>query len=381
MATPGSAYSARHAAPAAPAAEAESARPVRLAGRLPRGGGSRARSWVRDHLVTIGLVGALLVGLALLAYPTVSDWWNSFHQSRAIMGYAETVSSMDSSQYAAMLNEARLYNARLAAGGEQWEMDDAQRAEYESLLNVDGNGVMGYITIPKIDVQLPLYHGTDDSVLQTSIGHLAGTSLPVGGDSTHTVLSGHRGLPSARLFSDLDRLVEGDTFSITILNETLTYEVDQIRVVLPSDLSDLQIEDGKDYCTLVTCTPYGINTHRLLVRGHRVANPSGDAQVVAEAIQVRQTYVAVVLAVPMVLALLAALLVRTGLRGRARRDPVRAYLAGMGLRRPRAGGGQSSSTGGPAPGASGGYGSGGLGPGGFGGSSPGGGYDVKGRDT
>ena len=189
-------------------------------------------------------------------------------------------------------------------------------------LAVTDSGIMGYIDIPKIRVTLPIYHGTDETILQIAIGHIAGTSLPVGGASTHCVVSGHRGLPSARLFTDIDKLVEGDTFTMTVLNRTVTYEVDQIRIVEPTDLSNLQIEEGKDYCTLVTCTPYGINTHRLLVRGHRVANANGEANVIADALQIEPVYVAPVVAAPMLIILLILLFVMTSepFRKKGRKD-------------------------------------------------------------
>ena len=226
----------------------------------------------------------MVIGIALLIYPSLSDYWNSFHQSRAIRTYAERVARVDSGEYEKMIRDARRYNLALAANGIQWEMGEEQLEEYHSLLNFDGTGVMGYIDVPKIRVKLPIYHGTEEGVLQTSIGHLAETSLPVGGEGSHCTLSGHRGLPSAKLFSDLDRLVEGDTFTLSILNESYTYEVDRIRVVEPKDLSELQIEPGQDLCTLVTCTPYGVNTHRLLVRGHRIENIHGNAEVIDDAL-------------------------------------------------------------------------------------------------
>ena len=184
--------------------------------------------------------------------------------------------------------------------------------EYENLLNFTNSGNMGYIDIPKINIKLPVYHGISDEVLQTSIGHLPETSLPVGGESSHCVLSGHRGLPSAKLFSELDKLVEGDVFTLSILNETYSYEVDRIRVVLPADLSELKIIPGQDLCTLVTCTPYGVNTHRLLVRGHRVANAQGEAKVVADALQLEAAFVAPFIMAPMILILLLLLFVQPG---------------------------------------------------------------------
>lgn len=220
-----------------------------------------------NTIINILLVLILLAGLSLLLYPSVSDYWNSFHQSRAIVQYAEQVSLLDEDQYEELWTSATDYNASLLERANSYILSDTQKEQYEELLNVSGIGVMGYIEIPSIDCSLPIYHGTEESVLQTAIGHLEWTSLPVGGESTHCVLSGHRGLPSAKLFTNLDKLVEGDVFMLRILDEVLTYEVDQILIVEPQETAELQIVEGQDYCTLVTCTPYGINTHRLLVRG------------------------------------------------------------------------------------------------------------------
>ena len=285
-----------------------------------------------DRMFTIILVAALFVGLALLAYPSFSDYWNSFHQSRAVMTYAENVANMNTEEYERILDEARIYNAELAERGISWTLSEEERGEYQSQLDIGGNGVMGYIKIQKIDVMLPIYHGTEESILQSSIGHLEQTSLPVGGESAHCMLSGHRGLPSARLFTDLDKLREGDTFTMTILNETLTYEVDHIWIVEPDDLSHLTIEKGKDYCTLITCTPYGINTHRLLVRAHRIDNLNGNAMVVADAIQIRPVFIAPFLSVPILLLLLIYVLVSTSARHRKRkRDLKELYLNENGL--------------------------------------------------
>ena len=227
------------------------------------------------------------------------------------MDYSTKVSEMDAKEYAALIEEAEAYNAWLAGAGNSWTMDEEQKTRYEGLLNFTGTGVMGYIDIPKINVKLPIYHGTDEAVLQTSIGHIRETSLPVGGAGSHCALSGHRGLPSAKLFSDLDKVIEGDTFTLSILNETYTYQVDRIRVVQPSDVSALQIVPGEDLCTLITCTPYGINTHRLLVRGHRVENAHGDAQVVADALQMEPAFVAPFVMAPMLAILLIVLAIRT----------------------------------------------------------------------
>ena len=286
---------------------------------------SKARQ-LTDRMITVILVGVLAVGIGLLAYPSFSDYWNSFHQSRAVMTYAESVANMDDEEYERILDEARAYNAELADRGISWTLTNEQKEAYRSHLDVGGNGIMGYIKIQKIDVMLPIYHGTEESVLQTSIGHLEQSSLPVGGESSHCLLSGHRGLPSARLFTDLDKLVEGDTFTITVLNETLTYEVDHIWIVEPQDVSHLGIEQGKDYCTLITCTPYGINTHRLLVRAHRTENANGDAMVVADAIQIRPIYVAPFLAIPILLILLLYILISTSAKNRIKRDLKEEYM-------------------------------------------------------
>ena len=264
-----------------------------------------------SNLITILLILILLAGLSLLLYPTVSDYWNSFHQSRAIASYAEQAAEIDSDTYEQLWADAQAYNRSLIGKVGRYDMTDEERAKYESLLDVSGNGIIGYIEIPTIKCSLPIYHGTDEAILQIAVGHIEGTSLPVGGSGTHCVLSGHRGLPSARLFTDLDKMVVGDTFMMRVLDETLTYEVDQIRIVLPNEMDDLEIEEGKDYCTLVTCTPYGINSHRLLVRGHRIENQveAQDIRVTSDAIQIEPLIVAPIVALPMLLALLFILLV------------------------------------------------------------------------
>ncbi len=239
------------------------------------------------NISTIILILIFLVGLSLLLYPTISDYWNSFHQSRAIAKYTEQVAELNNDLYKQLWEDAAAYNERLLTKLNRYKMTSEEKAEYESLLNVSGNGIIGYIEIEKIDCSLPVYHGTAESALQIAAGHIEGTSLPVGGASTHCVISVHRGLPRAKLFTNLDRLVEGDTFELHILDEILTYEVDQISVVEPDEVEKLEIEEGKDYCTLVTCTPYGINTHRLLVRGHRVANREKPEEetIVSETVQ------------------------------------------------------------------------------------------------
>lgn len=271
---------------------------------------------MKKHLSTILLIFILLIGLSLLLYPSFSDWWNSMHQSRAIASYSEQVANMDDDKYTEIWNTAWDYNQSLLDRPNDFILSEEQEEAYDQLLNIGGNGVMGYIEIESIGVSLPIYHGTNEAVLQIAVGHLEWTSLPVGGESTHCVLSGHRGLPSAKLFTNLDQLVVGDTFILRILDEVLTYEVDRILIVEPSDTDALMIEEGKDLCTLVTCTPYGINSHRLLVRGHRVANAEEAVQirVTADAMQIEPVIVAPIVAVPMLLILLVMLLVTTGKR-------------------------------------------------------------------
>lgn len=248
----------------------------------------------------------LLAGLSLLLYPSFSDYWNSLHQSRAISVYADSVAQLDDDRYKAILDEAEAYNESLTHRLNQFSLTPEQRKAYPNQLNVDGNGVMGYIEIPSIRCTLPIYHGIDESVLQVAIGHIDWTSLPTGGINTHTVLSGHRGLPSAKLFSELDKLREGDIFMIRVLDELFTYEVDQILIVEPAEVDPLIIEEGKALCTLVTCTPYGVNTHRMLVRGHRVENPKEAVQirVTGNAIQMDPTLVAIFVGVPLLILLL-----------------------------------------------------------------------------
>ena len=266
---------------------------------------------MKKHLSTILLLLVFIVGLSLLLYPSFADWWNSFHQTQAIATYSEQVADMDDEKYEEIWNAAWDYNQSLLKRTNNYLLSDAQKAEYDSLLDVGGTGVMGYIEIPSIKVALPIYHGTDEAVLQVAVGHLEWTSLPVGGESTHCVVSGHRGLPSAKLFTDLDQMQVGDTFIFRILDEVLTYEVDQIRIVEPSDTSELSIIKGKDLCTLITCTPYGINSHRMLVRGHRVDNAE-EARVVrvtADATQIEPIIVAPIVAAPMLLVLLVILMI------------------------------------------------------------------------
>lgn len=263
---------------------------------------------------TIVLLLILFVGISLLLYPTVSDYWNSFHQSRAIASYADAVSQVDEIDYEEIWQEAVEYNASLLGKSSRWILTDEEREHYNDILNVGGTGIMGYVEIPRIKVSLPIYHGVDEGVLQVAIGHIEGSSLPVGGEGTHCVISGHRGLPSAKLFTDIDELEEGDLFMMRVLDETLTYEVDQIRIVEPSELQDLEIEEEKDLCTLVTCTPYGVNSHRLLVRGHRVENQkdASSIRVTADAQQIDSRMVAIILAAVVLTVLFIWMMVHSG---------------------------------------------------------------------
>lgn len=267
---------------------------------------------MKKHLSTIILILVFLTGLSLLLYPSVSDYWNSLHQSRAIASYANNVAALDDDTYKQMWEAARAYNSRLAEKEKPLLMSAQETAEYETLLDVSGSGIMGYIEIPEIKVSLPVYHGVDEGVLQVAVGHIPGTSLPVGGTGTHSVLSGHRGLPSAKLFTNLDQLREGDLFLLRVLDEILTYEVDQILIVEPHQLEALSIDPVEDYCTLVTCTPYGVNTHRLLVRGHRIENQadSSSIRITADAMQIDAVLVAPVVAAPILLVLLVWLLIK-----------------------------------------------------------------------
>lgn len=265
---------------------------------------------MKEHGTTVILLIVLIIGLSLLLYPTFADWWNSMHQSRAVASYVEQVANIDTNRYEQLWNEAWDYNVSLTGRNNNYILTEEQKVEYDRLLDVGGTGIMGYIEIPIIGVTLPIYHGTDEAVLQVAVGHLEWTSLPVGGESSHCVVSGHRGLPSAKLFTDLDKLAVGDVFMFRVLDEILTYEVDQILIVEPQEVDSLHIEEGKDLCTLITCTPYGINSHRLLVRGHRIENleEAKAIRVTSDAIQIEPAVVAPVVAAPILLLLLIGLM-------------------------------------------------------------------------
>lgn len=260
---------------------------------------------MNKHLITIFLLLALIAGLSLILYPSFSDWWNSLHMSRVITDYVNLIDDLDENEYDALLAEAEAYNRSLLERENGYTTTPEQMERYPKLLNIANNGVMGYVEIPSIGVSLPVYHGTDDAVLQVAVGHMDWSSLPVGGESTHCVISGHRGLPSAKLFTQLDKVREGDLFELRVLNEVYTYEVDQILIVLPTEVDSLMITPGEDYCTMFTCTPYGVNSHRLLVRGHRVANvEEGEIRhVMNEAILIGPAIVAPMVALPMLLVL------------------------------------------------------------------------------
>ena len=276
---------------------------------------------MRRRISNIILTVVLLVGIGLLVYPTFSDWWNSFHQTRAIAGYTAQVANMNKEDFDRMWAEAEAFNAYLAESSGRFNLTEEEERTYNSILDVTGTGIMGYIDIPSIKISLPIYHGTDESILQIAIGHIEGTSFPIGGEGTHSAVSGHRGLPSAKLFTDIDQLQAGDKFLLQILDRTLTYEVDQIRIVLPQELQDLQIDPYQDYCTLITCTPYGVNTHRLLVRGHRVDNDNTDAsRITADAMRFEPIIVAPLVAAPILLILLVYLLISTSRWNRKRKE-------------------------------------------------------------
>ena len=266
---------------------------------------------MRRHKTVIWLTFGFLIGLSVLLYPAISDFWNSKTQSRAIVDYESVLNNLTSEDYSAMFQTAYDYNAALYAT--EFPLRDYKNVPgYYDTLKVEGTNIIGYLRIDKIGVELPIYHGTSDEVLNKGVGHIEGTSLPVGGESTHSVMSAHRGLPSAKLFTDLDRLEPGDTFKINILDQVLTYQVDQIKIITPSEFEDLMISEGKDYCTLFTCTPYGINTHRLLVRGIRIETITEKPAIYVanEAFRIEPLLVTPAVAAPMVLGFLIHLMIK-----------------------------------------------------------------------
>ncbi|MCD8084671.1 MAG: class C sortase [Clostridiales bacterium] len=273
---------------------------------------------MRKYLSTILLFVIFIVGVSLLVYPSLSDWWNSRVQTRAVADYDSIVSEMTMKDFSDLFEKADAYNNALReVGSEQALRNPEQVEEYWDTLDITGTGIMGYVRIDKINQELPIYHGTSEGVLQIAAGHLQGSSLPVGGKGTHCVLSAHRGLPSARLFTDLDKMEVGDTFTISVLDRLLIYEVDQILIVLPNEIEALYIDEDEDYCTLLTCTPYGVNSHRMLVRGKRTDNAevatqtNSNVRVTGDAYQLDPVVVAPLVAVPILLILLVVLLVTT----------------------------------------------------------------------
>ncbi|MCQ2468599.1 MAG: class C sortase [Ruminococcus sp.] len=282
----------------------------------------------KKSAANIILVITLLIGIGLLLYPSISEYINSKNQSKVIESYNDAIENISEEKMKDVIAEAHRYNEKLAATKDAFYKPYLVDGYY-SALDVDGTGVMGYVSIDKIKVELPIYHTVDENVLQIAAGHLPGSSLPVGGESTHAVISGHRGLPSAKLFSDLDKLEIGDTFRITVLNEIYTYQVDKITTVRPNEVEELQIKNGKDYCTLFTCTPYGINTHRLLVRGERIANIEEKKVYVAnDAFYISPFIVTPIVAAPMLLVLLIVMLVNgANAKKRRERNQIKRILA------------------------------------------------------
>lgn len=276
---------------------------------------------IKSKIVTFVFELIVFIGLGAIAYPTLSNWWNERHQTQAISSYVETVQELSDDGKIRMMEEAKRYNKSLAPGVD-FVLTDEEYESYESILDITGTGIMGYVEIPAIDVNLPIYHGTDEAVLQIATGHIAGSSFPVGGEGTHAIISGHRGLPTANLFTNLDKLVVGDLFMVTVLDQVLTYQIDQIRIVLPEDVSSLAIENGKDYMTLVTCTPYGVNTHRMLVRGTRIDNIEEENVViiVPDATRISQTYVICGIGVPLIMLAMVISFILSAIRGIRKSD-------------------------------------------------------------
>ncbi len=262
------------------------------------------KKFMKKNWSTVLLVMMFTVGLSLLLYPTIADAWNQYLGSRAGNAYVEAVASLSDEDYNKILEDAKIYNQELTQKVNPFHPSEKEHEEYMNKLKVKGTDVIGRVKIPLIRANFPIYHGTDEDILQTAIGHLEGSSLPIGGTSTHTIVSGHRGLPSAKLFTDLPKLEIGDYFMFEVLDQTVTYQVDQIKIVEPNDFTYLQIEEGKDLATLQTCTPYGVNSHRLLVRGHRVDNlPDDFVNARSEAVLLNRNVVAIFVGVFLFVAL------------------------------------------------------------------------------
>ena len=266
---------------------------------------------MRGHKTVIFLTLGFLIGICILLYPAFSDFWNSKTQSRAITNYESVLENLKPEDYTAIFERAYAYNKALYETN--FPLTDYRQVPgYNDTLRITDNDMIGYVKVDRIGVELPIYHGTSERVLSKGVGHLEGSSLPVGGENTHSVMSAHRGLPTAKLFTDLDRLEKGDTFQIIILDQVLTYQVDQIKVITPTEIGDLQIIEGGDYCTLFTCTPYGINTHRLLVRGVRIETIKEKPIIYVsnEAFRIEPLIVTPAVAAPMLFVLLIHLLIK-----------------------------------------------------------------------
>lgn len=279
---------------------------------------------MKRYVSTAVIAAAFFVGISLLLYPVISEYINAKHQSKAIASYDETASHLSEADYDEIFAKARAYNDALARTEGAFYQPE-RVSGYLEALDITGTGIMGYVTIDKIGVELPVYHTVETDVLQSAVGHLPGTSLPIGGEGTHAVLSGHRGLPSARLFTDLNKLEPGDLFTITVLNRVVMYRVDQVKIVDPTDVTDLQLIPGRDYCTLFTCTPYGINSHRLLVRGVRIETPEDAAPryIANEAYRIDPLIVTPAVAAPMLLGIVVVMLIksrRSALKQKLRRE-------------------------------------------------------------
>ncbi len=268
---------------------------------------------MKKLLPNLLLAVVFLAGLTLLLYPTISNYVNERHQSHVVSTYESDLAQLPQEDYGPMLQAAEAYNVELAKNSDRFLQTEEDDAKYQAQLNPTQNGIMGFVEIDAIRVKLPIYHGTDESVLQVGVGHIEGTSLPVGGTGTHSAISGHRGLPSAMLFTDLDKLKVGDTFRIHTLDQVLTYRIDQILVVEPSDLTALEIDPEQDYCTLVTCTPYGINSHRLMLRGVRTQNAAEPAATVPVSTEEPEAYASTAALVAIGVLILAAILLTRSL--------------------------------------------------------------------
>lgn len=272
----------------------------------------KKESFFKRNGATIILFAILIVGVLLLLYPAVSDYWNSIYQSQMIAAYDAEAAKMSYDEKEEIIQRARAWNGELLKKADRWVLSDSEMEEYLSILDITGTGIMGYISVPKASVSLPIYHTTQEKYLLTASGHIEMSSFPVGGIGTHAAISGHRGLPSARLFTDLDKLSEGDYFRITVLDRVFTYEADKISIVEPDDVDMLEIDPQRDYCTLVTCTPYAVNSHRLLIRGHRVSDYLYDKEKIpGDATKFEPVLVAPLVAFPILITLLIILILST----------------------------------------------------------------------